>query len=451
MTGDDAATAGEHDTASRRGLAADLRDPALYLTVAIAAAMGVVGALLTVAFVWVLRQIHEGLWQSLPDALGIEGENPPLLFLLAVCTTGGVLVGLGRHFLGEYPASLEQAVDDFRRTKAFDWRHLPQAMVISFASLGFGAALGPEAALVALVGGASSFVASRISTTADRATAVAYLGIAGGLGAVFGPGIAAVPVEEVAESEVGSDTGRVRRRAIWLVLPGLAAAAAGWFIFDRLDSGGGYFNFDFPEYSFAATDLAWAVLITAVGVAAAAVFLLAGRALDAAVARIAHLRILTSALGGIGLALLAGASSLMLFSGHDGIQPMIDDTGATAGYLLALAAGKVLATNVCLSTGWKGGRFFPLMFIGSAVGIGVSVLASGAELTPAVAVGMSAAVAAVLRKPIPALAFMLFVLPTETWPVVIVACLLGGFAGLRLFPEGDAADADEADAAPAVA
>ena len=103
---------------------------------------------------------------------------------------------------------------------------------------------------------------------------------------------------------------------------------------------------------------------------------------------------------------------------------------------VALVGGKVLATSLCLSTGWKGGRFFPMMFVGAAVGMAVASISESA-VTPVVAAGMSACVAALLRKPIPALVFMVLVLPSSAWIFAAVGCLAGGVAATRLFERLD--------------
>ena len=422
-------------------------DPGLYVSIAASAVMALAGALITVAFVWVLRQVHTLLWEELPGALGFNAESLPLVFVVAMCTVGGALVGVCRHYLGEYPVSLERAVDEFRNTRSFDYQHIPQAIVASLVALGFGAALGPEAALVAVVGGLSSLLAHRIHANAEHATAVGYLGVSGALGAVFGPGVAAVPIEEVAESGGAAE----RDQRLWLVLPGIAAAAVGWFVLRSIDGVSNYFAFNWPTYDFAPVDLVWALVATAVAVLAVVVFSAVGQAIDVALEGIAANKILVSTIGGVGLGLLGAWSSLMLFSGHEGIQLVMDDATITTGFALALVGGKVLATSLCLSTGWKGGRFFPMMFVGAAVGMAVASISESA-VTPVVAAGMSACVAALLRKPIPALVFMALVLPSSAWIFAAVGCLAGGVAATRLFERLDtdpAAGDEDADGAAA--
>ena len=80
---------------------------------------------------------------------------------------------------------------------------------------------------------------------------------------------------------------------------------------------------------------------------------------------------------------------------------MVADPGAWSLSALALLiAFKGLAYGVSLGT-FRGGPTFPAMFLGAAGGLMAAQL-PGFELTPAVAVGLGAAVVAVLRLPLAA-------------------------------------------------
>ena len=392
-------------------------------TTVVAAALGLGGALVTVAFLAVLREIHEALWQDLPDALGIG--YGAAAFVIPVCVVGGVLVGVCRHLLGEYPVGLEEALVSFRETRTFDHRHLPQAAVTSFVSLGFGAALGPEAALVSLVGGLSSWISQVIKLNARAASDVEYIGVSGALGALFGSaGVAALAFDE-------EHATRDPKRAL-IVIPGLAAAGVGLLVFRFFDSGPGYFDYTFPAYDFAATDLAWALLAVLVGVAVATAYLLLERAFDAAAPLLGPNRVVQSGVGGLLFGLLATTSTLVLFSGHEGVQELLDDPGATVGFLAAIAVAKLTATTLLLATGWKGGRFFPVMFAGAAAGLALAGAVGGVDPMVGLAAAMTVAIAVLIRKPAGAILLMLFLFPVDLWPVVVLGGLLAGVAAQRL-------------------
>ena len=400
---------------------APLRDRRLYLTALLSAVLGAGGALITVGFIRLLEAVHGWLWEDLPGVFDVGPHA--VAFVLPMGMIGGLLVGVCRRHLGEYPPSLAAALEGFRQDHAFDDRHLPQAVITSLAGLGFGAALGPEAVLIALVGGIGTWIAGQIQTGASGRRSLVYIGTAGTLGALFGsPGASAIPLT----SEAVGERGR-----LWLVVPGVAAALAGVWVFDRLSSSGGYFSFEYPAYEFDVVDLAWAVPFTLIGAGLTFGFLALSHVLSVAGSRLDDRPIQQSLLGGLALGALASISGLVLFSGHRDIQTLIDDRTATVGFLVGIAALKLIATATLLGTHWKGGRFFPVMFAATAVGLASSDVVSGMAETPAIAVVMTAAVAALIAKPVAAAAVMAFIFPLAATPGVVIAGLLAGVLGQR--------------------
>ena len=100
----------------------------------------------------------------------------------------------------------------------------------------------------------------------------------------------------------------------------------------------------------------------------------------------------------------------VLFSGQDDLTGLV--TGAATWSLTALAlllVFKGLAWAISLA-GFRGGPTFPAMFLGVAAGMMAAHL-PGFDLTPAVAVGLGAAVAAVLRLPLSAVVLALMLTP----------------------------------------
>ena len=91
----------------------------------------------------------------------------------------------------------------------------------------------------------------------------------------------------------------------------------------------------------------------------------------------------------------------MLFSGQDALNPLVSQSSSwSIKALVLLIAFKGVAWCISLA-GFRGGPTFPALFLGAAGGVLASHL-PGFALTPAVAVGMSAAAASVLRLPLSA-------------------------------------------------
>lgn len=384
--------------------------------------LGLGGALVTVAFLKTLGLVHDVVWEHVPDALGTDPFDA--VYVLPACALGGALVGLARRHLGEHPETLEAALARFKRDHAFDHRHLPNVAVTSLLSLGFGAALGPEAALVAIVGGLSSWIARVIRTGATAGASLDYIGIVGSLGALFGTaGVVALPLDE----------GAARPKRVWLIVPGLLAAVAGLLVFRAFSDGDRYFDYSLPTYEFSLVDLAWALPAAVAGFLVTAACLVMMRATARVADMLGERKVLQSLSAGVVFGVLASASSLVLFSGHEGIQELIDDDATSStGFLIAIAVAKMVAVAVLVSGGWKGGRFFPVMFAGAAAGLAVAHTLDGLVPLVALAAGMTAAVGALIRKPVAAALLVAFIFPPDTYGAVALAAVVGSALGAVL-------------------
>ena len=95
-------------------------------------------------------------------------------------------------------------------------------------------------------------------------------------------------------------------------------------------------------------------------------------------APLAKRTILRSALGGIAFGLVGVALPLTLFTGTDQLTTVIHD-GKTlgAGLLIAVVFGKILVFAVCEATGFIGGPFLVMLFIGGTAGTAAHVLIPG--------------------------------------------------------------------------
>ena len=88
--------------------------------------------------------------------------------------------------------------------------------------------------------------------------------------------------------------------------------------------------------------------------------------------------ILRSAIGGVAFGLVGVALPLTLFTGTDQLTTVIHDGAALgAGLLIAVVFAKILVFAVCEATGFIGGPFLVMLFIGGTAGIAAHVLIPG--------------------------------------------------------------------------
>jgi H+/Cl- antiporter ClcA len=415
------------DGAPGHGRVLGHRPERLPRTLAVAVVLGAFGGLVTVAFIRLLEWGQHRIWTDLPDALDVASDD--WYFIFPVVIIGAVLLGLARRHLGEYPVSIEQALADHRRVGEFDRRHIFQAMAVALLSLWFGAALGPEAALTAILGGICSWVARVIDADTSEGSDLSWVGIGSAMGALFGTAGAAALTLDPRSSDVAD----ARSGRLWRVIPAVLAAWAGLWVYRWLGTSSHYFDLGLPDYTFRFADLGWAMVVAVAAALAGIAFLALRRLTDALVTPLADRKVLSSVIGGLGLAALASWSSLVLFSGHEGTDDIIQSFGDdTVRFLLLLAGAKLLAAALLLSTGWKGGQFFPTMFAGAAIALAFAEGISGVAEVTALAAGMTGIVGVLLRRPVPAALLMVLFFPLAAWPAVLLGALIGSAAGKRL-------------------
>src|SRR5256714_8686209 len=116
----------------------------------------------------------------------------------------------------------------------------------------------------------------------------------------------------------------------------------------------------------------------------------------------------------------------VLFSGQAAIPSLVTKAGTwSIGTLALLIVFKGIAYSLSLGS-FRGGPTFPALFLGATAGLMAGQL-PGYSITPAIAVGMAAAVAVVLRLPLSAIVIAALLTagsgagcepPLIVWPVV---------------------------------
>lgn len=401
----------EHGTHS----APELRSGAYLALVGVSLVLGAVVAAVAAGYVWLY---HEGIhlvWETLPHELGVDPYTWWLV--VAVPTLGGIAVGVvlvlipGRG--GPSPVA-GHAIGG-----STDPRIAPAATIATIVSLVAGASLGPEAALVTLASAIGGLVAMRLSLADPPARVLAGAGTAGVLGAIFGTPLAGAML--MLELLTLSGT------LLYAVLiPGLVAAVVGIEVFQEL-LGEPFLSYQLPPVGdLRARDLGYAALIGVGGAIVGRLFMAALRATHRRVDRHTLRRpLLLAAAGGLAVGLLGlGGDHLTLFSGESSLQTLIDDRSSLGLAALAyVLVAKLAATVVSMTTGFRGGQIFPVMFLGAAFGVLVAELTGDVPDGAAIACGMVATTVAVMRVPIAAILIVTFFVGADVIPVVVISAV----------------------------
>jgi H+/Cl- antiporter ClcA len=394
-----------------------MRDRRFVALLVLAAIVGVVASLAAWGFLEGLHEIQDGVFDDLPDALGYD--SAPIWWPLPWLAVAGVVVAFAIVRLpgrgGHVPA------DGLNATPSQPIE-VPGVLLAAFAGIGLGIVLGPEAPLIAL-GGGLGFLAVRMLRAGapdQLQSLVAVSGIFAALSFLFGsPVIAAVILIEA--SGLGGS------RLPLVLVPGLMAAGIGSLVSIGMGAWTGVSTdeislslLQMPDYARPdIVDFLWTVpLAAAIPVGTFVIFRI-GRLVARYAASRPFLLLPAAGLAVAGLAI--GFSEAtdkgveeVLFSGQDQLGPLVANAGTwSLGALALLIVCKGIAYGLALGS-FRGGPVFPALFLGAAAGLMAAQL-PGFSLTPAVAVGLGAAVASVLRLPLSA---------------VVLATLLTSQAGL---------------------
>ncbi|MEU7328510.1 ion channel protein [Streptomyces sp. 35M1] len=353
-----------------------------------AIAVGVVCALILLGVSLLAERLQDVLWESLPDALGVGRFSS--LWMVAMLTATGLAVGLVLRAVpghgGPDPATTG-LVDAPMRPGI-----VPGLLLVTVLALAGGVSLGPENPITAANIALAFWLGRRFAPGAPGEVWVA-LAAAGTIGALFGtPVAAALILSEVLASQPGPG-------AFWdrLFAP-LAAGTAGALTMSLIAEPS--FDLSLPAY----TGPHWGDLLSALLIASSGALLglLAVYAFPVAHRVFAALRhpVLALTAGGLVLGLLGALGGhLTLFKGLDEVKTLAGDPdGWSAGEFAGMAIVKMAALVIAATCGFRGGRIFPAVFAGTALGLCAHALVDAVPPSLAVSCAVLGVLLAVTRQ-----------------------------------------------------
>jgi H+/Cl- antiporter ClcA len=404
-------------------------------TLAFAALLGFPVAIAAVLFQTAIHDVIHFVWEVVPDWMG--DSAPAGWYVILVTALTGVVVALLLRLPGHggHPPLQGISVEPLRPIE------MPGILLAGLATLGGGIVLGPEAPLIALGLGLGGIAVRMVRVGQTEAQTLVVAGAFSAIAVLFGGPLAA----SLMLLELIVSSGRIPpTKIVPALLPGFVAAGTGALVFTGVNDWQGIHDVsialpELPAYeSVRIADLAWCVALSVV-IAFVVVGLrhLAHEVSARATPRPALSLVVAGALVGV-LAVVFRAVAdrpvdLVLFSGQEQMPAVIAES--TAWVLLLLVAAKGLAYAVSLGAGFRGGPVFPALALGVALGVMASDVLPGLELTPAVATGLAAGTAAVLRVPFTAVLLATLLLGSsavEVTPIAVFAAATGWLVAVAL-------------------
>lgn len=322
-----------------------------------AVAIGIASSLILIVVMKIASVLQNLLWQRLPGTLGIAQDSP--LWIIGVLTLTGIAMGLVIRFsqghAGPDPAC-EPLIGAPVPPSA-----LPGLIVALILGLAGGVSLGPEHPIMTVNIALAVAIGARLLPRVNRMEWT-ILASAGTIGALFGTPVAAALI--FSQTLNGSSEVPLWDRLFApLMAAAVGALTTGLFFHP-------HFSLPIAHYGqMEMTDILSGAIVAAIAIAAGMVAVWCLPRLHAMMHQMKN-PVLVLGIGGFILGILGVIGGpVSLFKGLDEMQQMVANQAFSTSDYFLLAVIKLAALVVAAASGFRGGRIFPAVFVGVALGL----------------------------------------------------------------------------------
>ncbi|EHN5564762.1 ion channel protein [Escherichia coli] len=322
-----------------------------------AVAIGIASSIILIVVMKIASVLQNLLWQRLPGTLGIAQDSP--LWIIGVLTLTGIAVGLVIRFsqghAGPDPAC-EPLIGAPVPPSA-----LPGLIVALILGLAGGVSLGPEHPIMTVNIALAVAIGARLLPRVNRMEWT-ILASAGTIGALFGTPVAAALI--FSQTLNGSSEVPLWDRLFAPLMAAAAGALTTGLFFHP------HFSLPIAHYGqMEMTDILSGAIVAAIAIAAGMVAVWCLPRLHAMMHQMKN-PVLVLGIGGFILGILGVIGGpVSLFKGLDEMQQMVANQAFSTSDYFLLAVIKLAALVVAAASGFRGGRIFPAVFVGVALGL----------------------------------------------------------------------------------
>lgn len=322
-----------------------------------AVAIGIASSLILIVVMKIASVLQNLLWQRLPETLGIAQDSP--LWIIGVLTLTGIAVGLVIRFsqghAGPDPAC-EPLIGAPVPPSA-----LPGLIVALILGLAGGVSLGPEHPIMTVNIALAVAIGARLLPRVNRMEWT-ILASAGTIGALFGTPVAAALI--FSQTLNGSSEVPLWDRLFAPLMAAAAGALTTGLFFHP------HFSLPIAHYGqMEMTDILSGAIVAAIAIAAGMVAVWCLPRLHTMMHQMKN-PVLVLGIGGFILGILGVIGGpVSLFKGLDEMQQMVANQAFSTSDYFLLAVIKLAALVVAAASGFRGGRIFPAVFVGVALGL----------------------------------------------------------------------------------
>ncbi|MGF6235083.1 H+/Cl- antiporter ClcA [Leclercia sp. 1548] len=319
--------------------------------------IGVASSLILIVIMKVAAVLQSVLWTSLPSTVGLSASSPTWVILILTLT--GIAVGLVIRYSPGH-AGPDPATEPLIGAPV-DTAALPGLIIALIIGLAGGVSLGPEHPVMAVNIALAVAVGSRILPRVNTLDWT-ILASAGTIGALFGTPVAAALI--FSQTLSGNADIPLWDRLFAPLLSAAAGALTTSLFFHP------HFSLPIAHYSqMQLADIFSGAIVAAIAIALGMVAVWCLPRLHRLMHRLKH-PVLILGMGGLIMGILgAVGGNITLFKGLDEMQQMAFSQVFTVSDYMLFALIKLAALVVAAACGFRGGRIFPAVFVGVALGL----------------------------------------------------------------------------------
>ena len=322
-----------------------------------AVAIGIASSLILIVVMKIASALQNLLWQRLPGTLGIAQDSP--FWIIGVLTLTGIAVGLVIRF-SQGHAGPDPACEPLIGAPIPPFA-LPGLIVALILGLAGGVSLGPEHPIMTVNIALAVAIGARLLPRVNRMEWT-ILASAGTIGALFGTPVAAALI--FSQTLNGSSEVPLWDRLFAPLMAAAAGALTTGLFFHP------HFSLPIAHYGqMEMTDILSGAIVAAIAIAAGMVAVWCLPRLHAMMHQMKN-PVLVLGIGGFILGILGVIGGpVSLFKGLDEMQQMVANQAFSTSDYFLLAVIKLAALVVAAASGFRGGRIFPAVFVGVALGL----------------------------------------------------------------------------------
>ena len=374
---------------------------------------GIIGSIVW-AFLKIMNVCISFIWEYIPDKYDIP------FYALIVCVIGGVVIGLWRHKVGDYPEELDTVIKKVKTDGKYTYNKTGIICVSALLPLIFGASIGPEAGLSGVIAGLCSWVSDKFKKLFKEMKELASIGMSATLGIIFNS-----PMFGFVEPIEDEDVKLPKRSRIILYFLAIFGAFGVMLLLKNIFGGGSGLE-RLSGYSADTKEWLFLIPLCIVGLLSGYIYSIFHK-LTNMFSKLLSSVVIKCIIAGIVLGICGYLLPLTMFSGEEQIASLITSY-KDLGIIILILIGiiKLFVTNVCISFGFKGGHFFPCIFSGICLGYAFGLL-FGINVIFSVCIVTTTLMAYILKKTFATVLLLMICFPFRAIPIMLFAAVIGTF------------------------